>query len=834
MGISGLLPLLKEIQVDGHVSAFKGKRLAVDAYVWLHKGAFGCAEELVKGKKTTKFVDYAMYRVRMLRYHGITPFIVFDGGPLPAKKGTEVSRAKSRAENLDRARSMESQGRFKEARDLYTKCVDITPEMAYQLIKALRAENVDYVVAPYEADAQLCYLEREGFVDGIITEDSDLLVFGCRQVIFKLDGDGKCVWIHRNNIATIRDFPMHGWTDVQFRRMAMLSGCDYLDSIVGIGLKKAHALMRRFKTVEKLLQHIRLEGTMAIPPNYLASFAQAELAFIHQRVYCPHLCKLVTLNNFPPGGLAEDDEKWIGLDVEHHIAQGIATGELHPETQSPIVDEWPDFQPTANARPLRDAFSKVNSAPAASGGPMDAFITRTKKAKPLPTPVGAFGSGPSRLSEQVSMSISAPALYSRAEPTTTNGIKSKFFNKSKHPTTPELSESLHWEEDTESEDIESQPFAGPSRIPSSQSRRSPSPAISSDRGEESPSKSILSTHNLTSPGCDLSSPPDTPSQGILFSTPRKKCNGIRANTPLSPTGATVGGSVLVSASSQMVDIDRDLEAHNAEKAEVEIGETQVETPVDTQTPMHRERKSLSRLSTVVIPNSSSPITSTPARPFIPDTRVLSNVSSRFKAFSSSSDSISDEEQLITPAMDQISQKKRKRVKLEPIEQDENIEQFEDEGERKSFVRAKVLAKDWRAKYAFGQKSSPPASNEDTPRQPKRTKSDPNPRTNSVKRPLMPISAQAPRILMARQLNIPSPTILRTNSNTSNKSIPIGKNNIPLSVEAEPMEKENEVIVPLSSSPLSSSPSELIFESTQPGGKIRNKLDKYRFSSSSSK
>lgn len=35
-----------------------------------------------------------MYRVRLLKHHGITPFIVFDGGPLPAKKGTEVSRAK--------------------------------------------------------------------------------------------------------------------------------------------------------------------------------------------------------------------------------------------------------------------------------------------------------------------------------------------------------------------------------------------------------------------------------------------------------------------------------------------------------------------------------------------------------------------------------------------------------------------------------------------------------------------------------------------------------------------------------------------------------------------
>lgn len=35
-----------------------------------------------------------MYRVRFLRHHGIEPFLVFDGGPLPAKKGTEVSRAK--------------------------------------------------------------------------------------------------------------------------------------------------------------------------------------------------------------------------------------------------------------------------------------------------------------------------------------------------------------------------------------------------------------------------------------------------------------------------------------------------------------------------------------------------------------------------------------------------------------------------------------------------------------------------------------------------------------------------------------------------------------------
>lgn len=34
--------------------------------------------------------------------------------------------------------------------------------------------------------------------------------------------------------------------------MAILSGCDYLDSIVGLGLKTAYRLMRKYKTAEKV------------------------------------------------------------------------------------------------------------------------------------------------------------------------------------------------------------------------------------------------------------------------------------------------------------------------------------------------------------------------------------------------------------------------------------------------------------------------------------------------------------------------------------------------------------------------------------------------------
>jgi hypothetical protein len=56
MGISGLLPLLKSIQVNTHIKQYAGKVVGIDAYVWLHRGAFACAWDLALGNPTTKSV----------------------------------------------------------------------------------------------------------------------------------------------------------------------------------------------------------------------------------------------------------------------------------------------------------------------------------------------------------------------------------------------------------------------------------------------------------------------------------------------------------------------------------------------------------------------------------------------------------------------------------------------------------------------------------------------------------------------------------------------------------------------------------------------------------
>lgn len=69
--------------------------------------------------------------------------------------------------------------------------------------------------------------------------------------------------------------------------MAMLSGCDYLPGIDKIGLKTAYRLVRKHKTIEKIVRTVQFDGKMKVPKDYLDAFYRAERTFMHQWVFCP-------------------------------------------------------------------------------------------------------------------------------------------------------------------------------------------------------------------------------------------------------------------------------------------------------------------------------------------------------------------------------------------------------------------------------------------------------------------------------------------------------------------------------------------------------------------
>uniref|UniRef100_A0A6B2KYP5 Exonuclease 1 n=1 Tax=Arcella intermedia TaxID=1963864 RepID=A0A6B2KYP5_9EUKA len=333
MGITGLLPVLKSITRNISLKELSGLRVAVDGYVWLHKGVYGCSKEIVQNIPTDKYVKYCMDNIKVLMEHGITPVIVFDGANLPMKQLEEEERRESREKYKAQAVEYTKQGKFNEANECYKKVVDITPAIAYRFIRELKIHGIEFIVAPYEADAQLAYLSQIGFVDAIISEDSDLLPYGASRVIYKFDkksGTGQEILISdlRNN----KELDFRSFNKDNFRHMCILSGCDYLKNIAGVGVKKAHQFVSRFKCPSRIIQAMR--QVHKVPHNYENDFKRADLTFLHQWVWDPVQKKIVPLNHFEQD-VNLDDFSHLGLKIDDKVGQLIAEGIINPTTKQP-------------------------------------------------------------------------------------------------------------------------------------------------------------------------------------------------------------------------------------------------------------------------------------------------------------------------------------------------------------------------------------------------------------------------------------------------------------------------------------------------------------------
>ncbi|NWH77566.1 EXO1 Exonuclease, partial [Piaya cayana] len=344
MGIQGLLQFIKEAAEPAHVKKYKGQTVAVDTYCWLHKGAYACAEKLARGEPTDLYVAFCMKLVDMLLSFGIKPILVFDGCTLPSKKEVEKARREKRQANLLKGKQLLQEGKLSEARECFGRSVNITHVMAHEVIKAARARAVDCIVAPYEADAQLAYLNKTGVVQAIITEDSDLLAFGCKKVFLKIDKFGNGLEVDQARLGNCKQLG-NVFTEEKFRYMCILSGCDYLPSIHGIGLAKACKLLKLannpdiIKVIKKMGQYLKMSITVS--EEYIEGFIRANNTFLYQLVFDPFNRKLIPLNAY------EDDIDpetliYAGRHFGDNTAFQIAIGNINIDTMEQIDDYNPD------------------------------------------------------------------------------------------------------------------------------------------------------------------------------------------------------------------------------------------------------------------------------------------------------------------------------------------------------------------------------------------------------------------------------------------------------------------------------------------------------------
>ncbi|KAM9297083.1 exonuclease 1 [Morus bassanus] len=344
MGIQGLLQFIKEAAEPTHVKKYKGQTVAVDTYCWLHKGAYACAEKLARGEPTDLYVVFCMKLVDMLLSFGIKPILVFDGCTLPSKKEVEKARREKRQASLLKGKQLLQEGRLSEARECFGRSVNVTHVMAHEVIKAARARGVDCIVAPYEADAQLAYLNKTGMVQAIITEDSDLLAFGCKKVFLKIDKFGNGLEIDQARLGNCKQLG-NVFTEEKFRYMCILSGCDYLSSIHGIGLAKACKLLKLannpdiIKVIKKMGQYLKMNIT--VPEEYIHGFTRANNTFLYQLVFDPVSRKLVPLNAY-----GDDIDPETLIYAGRHFGDGtafqIAIGNIDIDTMEQIDNYNPD------------------------------------------------------------------------------------------------------------------------------------------------------------------------------------------------------------------------------------------------------------------------------------------------------------------------------------------------------------------------------------------------------------------------------------------------------------------------------------------------------------
>lgn len=339
MGVTGLLPVLSAAQEQITLEKYRGKTLAIDTYGWLHRLIMLCAEDLCTNQPTRRYVNLIIKKIEMMRYFGVEPYFVFDGALLPTKAETNRERRRRREDAQRKADNYAQLGNSKAAWKEYSKAASVTHNMAKSVMVELDQMGISYVVAPYEADPQMVYLEKQGIVDGIILEDSDLLVFGATVLITKLKDNGTCIEVDRNRSVQLVP-QLKGFGDEQWRYLAMILGCDYTKGIEKVGMVTALKFINKYRDLNSLIRGLRAEGK-SVPQEFLDEVKLADLAFQFQKVYDPVDRQLKTLNPYPSnfnlGELELTLEQCCGQTRTNLHYQQACTGRIDPNTWEPLL-----------------------------------------------------------------------------------------------------------------------------------------------------------------------------------------------------------------------------------------------------------------------------------------------------------------------------------------------------------------------------------------------------------------------------------------------------------------------------------------------------------------
>ena len=221
--------------------------------------------------------------------------VVFDGFDLHAKKDTKKKREEKRQRYIKKRNQAKSEGRKLDYIKFKNYSMTIQKKHVLLLMDYLQFAGIEYLVSPYEADAQLAYMHKIGQIDYVVTEDSDLVLYHCENIVNKLNQSGYCellqiqnknLMYNNSDTEEVEDFIR--LTQEQKIWMSLMIGCDYLEKVRGVGLKKGIDLIQNVTSLKTLFQKLRERcKRFDDTKKYRTAFKNCELVFKFQKVYNP-------------------------------------------------------------------------------------------------------------------------------------------------------------------------------------------------------------------------------------------------------------------------------------------------------------------------------------------------------------------------------------------------------------------------------------------------------------------------------------------------------------------------------------------------------------------
>lgn len=180
---SFLLNTCKSGIIKKKLYKLSGKKLAIDILIYIYKF-----------KKEGYLFEKIIQMVNSLVSNNITPVFVFDGKYREEKKQEQQNRANEKKLAIEKIVVLEDK---LETEDLSQNIIDdIKEEILSLKKKAVKVKGseieiiksiftnmgVSYINAPGEADELCCYLEKKKIVNGVMSEDTDMFVYGVHKI----------------------------------------------------------------------------------------------------------------------------------------------------------------------------------------------------------------------------------------------------------------------------------------------------------------------------------------------------------------------------------------------------------------------------------------------------------------------------------------------------------------------------------------------------------------------------------------------------------------------------------------------------------------------------